>query len=1097
MADPLSITGSIIAVLQASSTVIGYLKDVKGGASDRLRVLDEVRNSICLLEILKDRAEDAELRETWGSVIVSLDAPGGPLTQFKETLDLLAGKLVLAGRIKQAVNTLKWPFEKLEIAAILSILERQKSLFNLAIQLDHIRLELHQESQQQNATDLRRNDVISWLSPLNFRIKHTDVLNRWQEGTARKFFIADHVSGSTIIDYLETKYQASDIPIAFLYFDYKKENEQVIEDLLLSIIRQITQSQEVIPLEVQKMYEDHKRRGTRPRLVECSNVLHLVAAKLSRLYLVIDALDECKDADGTRAKLVSELQRLPASAHMLVTSRFTSDLEQSFSQNILLEIRARDEDITTYLRSRMIQEARLSKHLQAEPGLSDEIIAAILERVPPGSTSHRLLGEKQSLKALRLALRALPRSLDDTYADALDRISRQDADDVQVAKKVLSWISFAKRPLSVVEIQHVIATEELESHQTDLEDDAIPDEDVLTAVCVGLVAIDKESALEERFQHFPFLRYAAQHWGNHARGTLDTADTVLVIAFLKDRKAVATAIQGRWVPEHRYSDWSEHYPREAPKLVYAATFGLSASVSYLLDEGSEIEGTGSDNQKALITASRNGHANVVAELLERAANIYAKDLGGETALAAAAAHGHGLVVDQLITAGSNINSLASESWTPLMAAAGNGYHTTVEKLLAAGENMLWQSSNGESAVGLSIRGGHKEVLRALLIAGGRSLFQTSEARTTLAQVRNRGDEDLVREISTHLPDISSQLPFSVPALLRDDNRDLYLDENGKPVKQGAAKPAITSVNPSKANNFNLFKTHYVLGEKIGKGHFAEVFICRHRASGLRYCAKVYLKGVEHNHPEREFGLMNMLHHPNIVSTKDFFLGDDKAYMHNLKIVHRDIKPENILLMDHNDLRIQLCDFGISRSLANEEPDSQGNICAALQALSPLLGVADSSPRPMLIWLIDAAPEILEDYKHRRYSHSVDIWSAGVVLYICLCGFPPFSDELNNKDNLYTLTQQIKLGRFDYLSLYWDSVGDLALDLIDRMLTVDVEKRYVVEDCLGHLWMTGKLHYTDISSLENGGRIEGESTPIAQTASYPTNPPTIETANVSL
>ena len=109
---------------QPSSTVIGYLKDVKGGASDRLRVLDEVRNSICLLEMLKDRAEDSELRETWGSVIVSLDAPGGPLTQFKETLDLLAGKLTPAGRIKQAVNTLKWPFEKLEIAAILSILER-------------------------------------------------------------------------------------------------------------------------------------------------------------------------------------------------------------------------------------------------------------------------------------------------------------------------------------------------------------------------------------------------------------------------------------------------------------------------------------------------------------------------------------------------------------------------------------------------------------------------------------------------------------------------------------------------------------------------------------------------------------------------------------------------------------------------------------------------------------------------------------------------------------------------------------------------------------------------------------------------------------
>ena len=79
----------------------------------------------------------------------------------------------------------------------------------------------------------------------------------------------------------------------------------------------------------------------------------------------------------------------------------------------------------------------------------------------------------------------------------------------------------------------------------------------------------------------------------------------------------------------------------------------------------------------------------------------------------------------------------------------------------------------------------------------------------------------------------------------------------------------------------------------------------------------------------------------------------------------------------------------------------------------------------------------------------------MVLYICLCGFPPFSDELYTSENPYTLTQQIKTGRFDYPSPYWDSVGDPALDLIDRMLTVDVEKRYSIDDCLSHPWTTQK------------------------------------------
>ena len=76
-----------------------------------------------------------------------------------------------------------------------------------------------------------------------------------------------------------------------------------------------------------------------------------------------------------------------------------------------------------------------------------------------------------------------------------------------------------------------------------------------------------------------------------------------------------------------------------------------------------------------------------------------------------------------------------------------------------------------------------------------------------------------------------------------------------------------------------------------------------------------------------------------------------------------------------------------------------------------------------------------------------------MLYICLCGFPPFSDELYSKENPYTLSQQIKNGRFDYPSPYWDSVGDPALDLIDRMLTVDVEQRITIDECLEHPWTT--------------------------------------------
>ena len=100
-----------------------------------------------------------------------------------------------------------------------------------------------------------------------------------------------------------------------------------------------------------------------------------------------------------------------------------------------------------------------------------------------------------------------------------------------------------------------------------------------------------------------------------------------------------------------------------------------------------------------------------------------------------------------------------------------------------------------------------------------------------------------------------------------------------------------------------------------------------------------------------------------------------------------------------------------------------------------------------------APEILEQSNRRRYTRAVDVWSLGVVLYICLCGFPPFSEELNTRENPYSLSQQIKEARFDYPSPYWDSIGDPALDLIDKMLCVDADDRITIDECLEHPWTT--------------------------------------------
>ncbi|KAI5861805.1 Pkinase-domain-containing protein [Durotheca rogersii] len=283
---------------------------------------------------------------------------------------------------------------------------------------------------------------------------------------------------------------------------------------------------------------------------------------------------------------------------------------------------------------------------------------------------------------------------------------------------------------------------------------------------------------------------------------------------------------------------------------------------------------------------------------------------------------------------------------------------------------------------------------------------------------------------------------------------------------------------------SAFAQQYTLLDRLGKGHFAEVYLCVEKSTGQQYAVKKFTNppGMDERSKksglEQEIAVLMGVSHPNVLCLKDTFnekndvylvlelaregelfnyivmkqkLTENEArklfiqlfqgikYLHDRNIVHRDVKPENILLVD-KELHVKLADFGLAKIIGEESFTT--TLCGT----------------PSYV-----APEILAEGRHRKYTKAVDIWSLGVVLYICLCGFPPFSDELCSREFPFTLSQQIKSGRFDYPSPYWDSVGDPALDLIDHMLVVEPEKRYTIDQCLTHPWLTQKLLGTNDST----------------------------------
>eukprot|EP00347_Sterkiella_histriomuscorum_P012353 403368920 len=152
--------------------------------------------------------------------------------------------------------------------------------------------------------------------------------------------------------------------------------------------------------------------------------------------------------------------------------------------------------------------------------------------------------------------------------------------------------------------------------------------------------------------------------------------------------------------------------------------------------------------------------------------------------------------------------------------------------------------------------------------------------------------------------------------------------------------------------------------------------------------------------------------------------DAVRYCHSMGIIHRDLKPENLLYASRDKQSIiKISDFGLARFLNGE-----------------LAFTACGTPGYV-------APEILLGL---GYGKEIDYWSIGVILYILLCGFPPFYDESNQK-----LFEIIKRCEIDFPSPFFDDISDMAKDLIRSLLVKDPQNRLTAEQILDHPWMVGK------------------------------------------
>eukprot|EP00730_Choanoeca_flexa_P018865 TRINITY_DN9196_c0_g1_i4.p1 TRINITY_DN9196_c0_g1~~TRINITY_DN9196_c0_g1_i4.p1 ORF type:complete len:492 (+),score=123.20 TRINITY_DN9196_c0_g1_i4:35-1477(+) len=255
---------------------------------------------------------------------------------------------------------------------------------------------------------------------------------------------------------------------------------------------------------------------------------------------------------------------------------------------------------------------------------------------------------------------------------------------------------------------------------------------------------------------------------------------------------------------------------------------------------------------------------------------------------------------------------------------------------------------------------------------------------------------------------------------------------------------------------------------IGKGAFSTVHRCINRETGEVCAVKLIntakVKSSDIAKIEREIAICKRLKHENIVRLRRWFKDESHYYLvfefvsggelfdeivtrtfynekdasecmrqifsgllacHKDNIIHRDLKPENLLLASRDkDAPVKITDFGL----------------AVLMTDGPSYFGFAGTPGYL-------SPEVI---KRQAYDTQVDVFACGIILYILLCGYPPFWDEQQQK-----LYEQIKQGSYDYPSPEWDSVTPAAKDLIDRMLDTNPKTRITIQEAMKHPWIASE------------------------------------------
>ncbi|KAF3157612.1 hypothetical protein TWF569_000177 [Orbilia oligospora] len=680
-----------------------------------------------------------------------------------------------------------------------------KELLEVIVPATAIDVEVRQKEFDEaidNLTKLKKNldgeenrEILDWITPIDDSSRHNDTLNRRQPGTGewllnsteyqnwlntvKEVLFCPGIPGagktimsSIVVEHLIDRYSYNPaVGVAYIYFNYKVNARITVDELISNLLKQLARTQDPLSNCVKDLYD--RCKGIRPSRAEIVKALGTVVASYSRVFIVVDALDEYERCSEFLGQLF-EIHKNYA-LNIFATSRPIPEIRGIFERHEISLIELENRALVIGKVSKLAQGMFLLAHLY-------------FERI---KTSRSLKKLNEALDSFTAQGKSSVSPYDNTYRAIMESIQGYgDRGLTEMAFQVLSWIICASRPLTKAELQYAIAVEHPdEASEVDIAN--LPDVDDLVSNCRGLVTIDEQSNIirlihytvqeyfertrmtwfpnshsdiakicviylsqdtfklgpcstykkfQQRLQSNALYEYAAKNWDYHIRESTNDVESPrdlstdsevdwftrpvdmieLVINLLSEEDIRLACVQAMFTTsEYRFFDRKSI--DRVTGLHVAAYCGLTLIMKVMLaGNGVDLELADNIGRTAVLFAAKGGYEDIVRVLIESGANPEAKNHYGEAAILLAVREGHESIVRILIGIGVNLEVKNDYGETPLFVAAQKGYEGIFRRLMESKANIETRDRKGRTTL-MAAAGEGCETIAELLIKSGVSV----------------------------------------------------------------------------------------------------------------------------------------------------------------------------------------------------------------------------------------------------------------------------------------------------------------------------------------------------------------------------------------